>query len=123
MPIRRRRYSEPDYDIPRPHRLTKEGNSSIPCVKFFGPLEKSNSFAPDSLEPNVELATVRIVAKGDFNSDTMQIKEKNRSCDECTIYSRPKSVNNDEVIYENVVYKSIEEKDLFVDSLEVTTPF
>lgn len=45
IPIRKRRLSDPDYDVPRPHRFLQLGNSkknvadnSIPATRFFGPI-------------------------------------------------------------------------------------
>ncbi|KAJ8931680.1 hypothetical protein NQ314_015396 [Rhamnusium bicolor] len=47
LPVRHRRYSEPDYDIPRPHKsltnLPRKENPSenvIGSTRFFGPILK-----------------------------------------------------------------------------------
>ncbi|GLV32962.1 hypothetical protein CBL_08976 [Carabus blaptoides fortunei] len=74
-PIRRRRHSEPDYDVPRPHRSLQiiprspdtddtEADTVIPATRFFGPVLPTydkhsypdvsiawRSMTPDSLEP------------------------------------------------------------------------
>lgn len=72
VPIRRRRHSEPDYDVPRPHRRSSTSQTPeveqdvIPATRFLGPalphitplLESSRisspsppSITPDSLTP------------------------------------------------------------------------
>nr|CAI5837252.1 unnamed protein product [Callosobruchus analis] len=75
LPERRRRYSEPDYDIPRSHKSLKsfkktdEPDSVIGSTRFFGPILKPSdimtsnypdssenepdSMTPDSLEENI----------------------------------------------------------------------
>ncbi|VEN43563.1 unnamed protein product [Callosobruchus maculatus] len=75
LPERRRRYSEPDYDIPRSHKSLKsfkkaeEPDNVIGSTRFFGPILKPSdimvsnflntsenqpdSMTPDSLEENI----------------------------------------------------------------------
>ncbi|XP_060522274.1 pleckstrin homology domain-containing family A member 4-like isoform X2 [Cylas formicarius] len=70
IPIRRRRLSDPDYDVPRSHRLvnlpTRQENS-VTGTRFFGPAldpvglaksRKYDSMTPDSLEvdPNRDIS-------------------------------------------------------------------
>ncbi|RZC40291.1 PH domain containing protein [Asbolus verrucosus] len=69
LPVRQRRMSEPDYDVPRPHKsiqlpVKHENSDAIPVTRFFGPVlpptitdnptnkEDSlcTSMTPDSLE-------------------------------------------------------------------------
>lgn len=44
IPIRRRRISDPDYDIPRPHRslinISKKDDNALEATRFFGPILK-----------------------------------------------------------------------------------
>lgn len=48
VPIRQRRMSDPDYDIPRPHRsltsLPKKDDNALQATRFFGPILKPSDY-------------------------------------------------------------------------------
>ncbi|CAH1135566.1 unnamed protein product [Ceutorhynchus assimilis] len=54
VPIRRRKLSEPDYDVPRPHRslvnLPKKDENALEATRFFGPILKPSDY-PDNRPP------------------------------------------------------------------------
>ncbi|XP_066246688.1 putative leucine-rich repeat-containing protein DDB_G0290503 isoform X2 [Euwallacea similis] len=54
-PIRRRRLSDPDYDVPRPHRslvnIRKRDENALQATRFFGPILQPSDFE-DCVPPN-----------------------------------------------------------------------
>ncbi|CAH0564534.1 unnamed protein product [Brassicogethes aeneus] len=74
LPIRKRRFSEPDYDVPRPHRSLiniprQDTESPIKATRFFGEVlsferkddnfssPRYSSITPDSLESELNIKT------------------------------------------------------------------
>jgi len=108
IPIRHRRLSEPDYDVPRPHRSlqlqgrTKQvSDNPIPATRFFGPIlppsittgtvttdtPSWSSIDPDSLE---------LPATAPENQNRLSQTEKDHSV---SSYTSHEYVKAEEVIY------------------------
>lgn len=51
----------------------------------------------------------------------MQNNEKNRCCDEYTVYTQPKSINYNKPVIFKTLEEKRDDKDLFIDSLEIGT--
>ncbi|XP_017771289.1 PREDICTED: RB1-inducible coiled-coil protein 1-like isoform X2 [Nicrophorus vespilloides] len=108
--LRKRRLSEPDYDIPRPHssllfRNQEPAEDAMKPTRFFGPViigpnnigdasDRTFSIAPDSLEVHVSRngkEDERSVFS--YNSHTyMEIKTLDRKLSREEIYARPTSL-------------------------------
>ncbi|KAK5640841.1 hypothetical protein RI129_009388 [Pyrocoelia pectoralis] len=143
MPIRNRRMSDPDYDIPRPHRSlqfpipVKRTENPIPATRFFGPILTTETqphtvdskpcsiMDPDSLEIEQDPKKT--------NKDGIKASyvSHNYKKDDSVVYAQPKSlligipestadmvtpnINCDTNDLDNTV--AIKEE-IFVDSLE-----
>lgn len=141
-PIRRRRYSEPDYDVPRPHTSLQilprtpheEGDSEeivIPATRFFGPVLPTNlepeiikeqsmhcrSMTPDSLEP------LEHPIQPKCNNSKMNLEEEKNDkeiSNELTQKEFNKNYENNDKNYPEINKKSVKSKsqENFLDSLE-----
>ncbi|XP_015837895.1 uncharacterized protein LOC100141985 isoform X2 [Tribolium castaneum] len=147
LPVRQRRLSEPDYDIPRPLKPVQtpeksENTDVIPATRFFGPVLPPTiidnkdeslcvSMTPDSLEIDSQKFQTLCSYTSHNYTDLKCFQKKDD-----VIYALPKSYlsthivntchnlcggNLDEcqIIYKNV--KNIEHEEIFNDSLELCT--
>ncbi|XP_057661074.1 uncharacterized protein LOC130896779 isoform X1 [Diorhabda carinulata] len=131
VPLKQRRFSEPDYDIPRPHKsltITQKSDDDstnvIESTRFFGPILKPSgvvipeetknpeiasqldSIFPDSLETNeINSAIKRENHKSSLKSEFMVDND---------LYAEPRSIHSF-----HKREQDDEDDEVFVDSLEI----
>ncbi|KAK4874859.1 hypothetical protein RN001_014219 [Aquatica leii] len=139
VPIRRRRLSDPDYDVPRPHRslqlqeLFKDGDAdAIPATRFFGPIlvaekQRNTSIDPDSLEiQNSKTESTKSLPEEKYFSSSY-VSHNYEETDN-VLYAQPKSLfgnyatntncDINETINTNGTEEVEKKEESFIDSLE-----
>ncbi|KAF5280928.1 hypothetical protein FQA39_LY17934 [Lamprigera yunnana] len=132
-PIRRRRMSDPDYDVPRPHRSlqlhakSKELENLIPATQFFGPILISENLRDTKIDSkhmdpdSLELQNSKFTEEKDcITSYCSHNYHKDK-----IIYAQPKCIifnNCDNIVCDNKINEPIEDEltkeENYIDSLE-----